>query len=168
MTTDVFISYSRHNEDFVRKLFNALLDEGRDNKDIWVDWEDIPLTADWWEEIQRGIEGADTFVFVISPDSLQSPIVHMEINHARQYGKRIVPVVHQDAEVETALGALAARKLDDLTLDRLAGRDIMQMVRDNWQVLSRHNWLFFREEDDFDTAFNDLLGAIAVDLQHVR
>ena len=25
---------------------------------VWVDWEDIPLSADWWKEIQAGIDGA--------------------------------------------------------------------------------------------------------------
>ena len=57
---EVFISYSRKDESFVRKLDAALRAHGRDP---WIDWEDIPLTADWWSEIQAGIEGADSFVF---------------------------------------------------------------------------------------------------------
>ena len=31
------------------------------------DWEDIPLTANWWEEIEAGIEGVGEIAF-----SLQS------------------------------------------------------------------------------------------------
>ena len=38
--TDVFISYSRKDGDFARRLTNALTASGRD---VWVDWEDIPL-----------------------------------------------------------------------------------------------------------------------------
>ena len=41
---DVFISYSRHDGDFVRRLHDALRELG---KDPWVDWEDIPATAPW-------------------------------------------------------------------------------------------------------------------------
>ena len=63
---DVFISYSRRDTDFVRRLHEALNARGRDT---WVDWEDIPLTAEWWEEIKTGIEATDSFVFIISPDS---------------------------------------------------------------------------------------------------
>ena len=39
---------------------------------MWVDWEDIPPTAEWMREVEVAIEGADTFVFVLSPDSLKS------------------------------------------------------------------------------------------------
>ncbi len=46
--TDIFISYSRQNSPFVKRLFEALAEQKRDT---WVDWEGIPLTADWWAEI---------------------------------------------------------------------------------------------------------------------
>ena len=47
---DVFISYSRKDKEFVRSLHEAL---ARHNRDTWVDWEDIPLTADWLKEIPK-------------------------------------------------------------------------------------------------------------------
>ncbi len=34
--------------------------------------------------------------------------------------------------------------------------------------LRKHNWLFFQESDDFDSAFCSLLEAIATDLDHVK
>ena len=64
--SDVFISYSRRDIDFVRHLFDQL--KARD-REAWADWQDIPPTADWLAEIYSGIEAADTFLFVISPDS---------------------------------------------------------------------------------------------------
>jgi hypothetical protein len=39
---EVFISYAREDKDFVQKLHNALAGL---NRDTWVDWEGIPLTA---------------------------------------------------------------------------------------------------------------------------
>ena len=90
---DVFISYSRQDEPFVRRLHQAFVQRERD---VWVDWEDIPLTADWWREIQGGIESADTFIFVISPDSAQSEVCYNEADYASENNKRIVPIVYRD------------------------------------------------------------------------
>jgi hypothetical protein len=49
----VMISYSRKDLAFVRKLFEGLLARGFAKEEIWVDWEGIPLTADWMAEITR-------------------------------------------------------------------------------------------------------------------
>jgi hypothetical protein len=56
---DVFISYAREDRDFARRLHDAL---ARVNRDTWVDWEGIPPTAEWLNEICYGIESSDTFV----------------------------------------------------------------------------------------------------------
>jgi len=42
--SDVFISYSRKDVDFVRKLFERL---EKSERESWIDWEDMPVTADW-------------------------------------------------------------------------------------------------------------------------
>ena len=75
---DVFISYSRVDQSFVKVLNQAL---NQSQYDAWVDWEDIPLTADWWKEIQAGIDAANTFIFVISPDSVLSKVCRQEIDY---------------------------------------------------------------------------------------
>ena len=49
----VFVSYSRKDIDFVRRLHAALADLGRET---WVDWEGIPPTADWMQQIAAAIE----------------------------------------------------------------------------------------------------------------
>jgi len=131
---DVFISYSRKDKNFVQKLHEGLT---QSQKDSWVDWEDIPLTADWWAEIQAGIEESDTFVFVISPDSVDSKVCHQEIDHAVQHNKRLIPIVYRYSDG----------------------------VPD---ALSHLNWIFFRETDDFDAAFEKLLEAMETDLDWVK
>jgi len=45
---DVFISYSRRDKEFVARLHEALDSHG---KQAWVDWEDIPPSAEWLREI---------------------------------------------------------------------------------------------------------------------
>lgn len=45
---ELFISYSRHDAAFVRRLCDALAARQRE---VWVDWNDIPPTAAWRNEI---------------------------------------------------------------------------------------------------------------------
>lgn len=163
----VFISYSRQDTDFVRRMVDALKAHERDT---WVDWEDIPLTANWWQEICAGIEGANTFLFVISPASLSSPVCNLEIAHAVQYHKRLVPIVRVPVDESEAFATLAARPPDETLKNTLAGRDILTLARDNWSALARHNWLFFSGEDqnEFDANFARLLDAIDTDLEYVH
>ncbi|NWG16436.1 MAG: TIR domain-containing protein [Chloroflexi bacterium] len=137
--SDVFISYSRKDGEFMRRLHESLAAQ---KKDIWVDWEDIPLTADWWREICAGIEAADTFMFIISPDSINSEVCRKEIDHAVQHNKRFVPILH--------------RELTDA--ERAAAHP----------AINAHNWIYFRAQDDFNVAVNYLMAAVETDLTHVR
>jgi hypothetical protein len=76
---DVFISYSRKDTDFVRRLHESL---GQHNRDIWIDWQDIPPTAEWLKEIFASIEAADNFLFVVSPDSCACEMCREEVAYA--------------------------------------------------------------------------------------
>ena len=72
----LFISYSRKDIETARKLTKAFEGQGLD---FWIDWEGIPPTVDWWKEIEKGIEEADIFLFLISPDSTKSKVCRQEI-----------------------------------------------------------------------------------------
>ena len=63
---DVFLSYSRRDGKFVRRLASALQDRG---KEVWVDVDGIRDAEVFPEALRRAIESSDAFVFVISPDS---------------------------------------------------------------------------------------------------
>jgi hypothetical protein len=134
---DVFISYSRKDSAFVRRLHEALTAAGRDS---WVDWEDIPPTAQWRSEIYAAVEAADAFVFIISPDSLASKVCGEEVAHAVQHNKRIIPLLY--------------RPPDDTThID---------------EAIASHNWIYCRDSDDFDAALQTLNTALDTDLSYVR
>src|SRR5690606_16674624 len=135
--TDVFISYSRKDEVFGRKLYDELT--GKQKRHVWMDWRNIPEGEAWWHEICKGIQEADNFVLVLSSDSLASPVCNLEICEAIKHNKRIIPILRRDTDAATAFGALAARQLSEFQLKLLAGRDIMVIARDNWQQVSAIN-----------------------------
>src|SRR5687767_14824337 len=136
---DIFISYSRRDGDFSKKLHQMFSGQ---QKDIWVDWEDIPLTSDWWTEIKRGIETSDNFVLIMSPDSIGSPVCQLEIEYARQMNKRIVPLFHRDPQFEEANRSLVERaKVDEHLRRMLEGKDVERLLEDNKKVLATLNWV---------------------------
>ena len=85
---DVFVSYSRRDSEFVRRLADSVSERG---KDVWLDTEGIPDAEVFPEAIKRAIEGSDAFVFVITPSSVGSAYCENEVEYARDLQKRIVP-----------------------------------------------------------------------------
>ena len=126
--SDVFISYSRRDEKFVRRLVEALAEQGRR---CWVDWRDIRPSAEWMAEVNAAIDSTDAFVFVISADSVRSEICREELERAVADNKRILPVVARDVDAEEVP-----------------------------EPATRRNWIFFREEDDFEKSLERLLKAL--------
>src|SRR6476660_652572 len=101
---EVFISYSRKDKEFVRRLDEALKRRGRE---AWVDWESIRPTEEFMQAIYGAIEGADTFVFVLTPDSIASEVCRREIAHATVHNKRMVPIVAREVDAQTVPEPLA-------------------------------------------------------------
>jgi len=134
--SDVFISYSRRDRAVVERLAQALEARGRT---AWVDWADIPPTAEWMQEIRSAIDAADTVVAILSPDSARSPVCGEELDAAVSANKRIVPVVVRE---------VAAAEVPP--------------------ELSKRNWLFLRETDDFEADVNTLVETLDTDLEATR
>src|SRR5215217_1843832 len=133
---DVFISYAREDQQFVRKLQDALEDHKRNT---WIDWKDIPLTAKWKEEVFSAIDNSDSFAAVISPDFIVSKPCKEELDHAAHDTKRMVPLWHRDVADEDVPPDLAA-----------------------------HQYVYLRENDDFEDSLERLLEALDTDMEWVR
>jgi WD40 repeat protein len=129
--SEAFVSYSRADRAFVRRLHEGLSARGLS---VWVDFEDIPPTAEWLAELHTGIERAQAFLFVISPDSLASEMCQIEVLHALEHGKRIVPILRRPADVGPPL-----------------------------EELSRPQWIDAREDHEFDLALATVLQALETD-----
>ena len=135
LLTDIFICYSRRDASFVRRLSEALEQAG---KDIWVDWQDIPPSADWMERIYQAIENARTFVLVLSPDSLESEVCERELAHAAAQNKRILPLVAENVDPRMVPAAAA-----------------------------RHQWVSFTSDGGFEGALPKLFDALETDPEWV-
>lgn len=133
----IFVSYSRKDINFAQKIVNILAD----NKlDTWIDWKSIPKGEDWEQEIYHGIEGADVFLFLISPDSVTSQMCKKEIAYAVKNGKRILPIVIRDTE-----------------------------LKDIHTEISKRNWIFCRDgQDDFIKAIEETLKTIHTDYEWLK
>ncbi len=136
-TSSVFISYSRRNKAFAAKLNDSLDNSGID---AWVDWEGIPLSSDWMDEITRPIEGADAFLFIITPDSLASEVCAQELELGLKYNKKLVPILHIEPEKGSTMH----------------------------DALASTNWVYLRETDDYDATLPALIDTIHTDLGWVR
>lgn len=140
--SDVFVSYRRLDVEFVKRLVEDLQ---KDDKEVWVDWEDIPPGIEGFaDEIKRGLEGADTFIAVLSPDYLDSTYcVDMELAYAAKLKKKIIPIV--------------LKKFDDHKIPESIGHI---------------NWIYFTphagQDNTYEESFPKILDVMHTDLDHVR
>lgn len=138
--TDVFISYSRVNSEFARKLNDELQLNG---KITWFDQESIASGADFAAEIKQGIANADNFVFIISPPAIESDYCAEEVNLARQQNKRIIGLLYEEVDTDG----------ESWRNSGLAGK----------------HWIDVRPEPgDFDSDLGELLQALEYDRAYIR
>jgi formylglycine-generating enzyme required for sulfatase activity len=161
---DIFVSYSHENSDFGRHLHTRLTEQKRD---VWMDWEDIPPTVEWWNRIRDGILTSDNFVTIISPNSIASPICNLEIAYARQLGKRILPILYSDTDEKEAFVNLVTHPQTEFQRALLQSQDLLAIARDNWNTLAAINWIKFNNSADFEERFSVLLNAIDTDFKYV-
>ncbi len=151
-SANVFISYSRKDKDFAVRLTDALKAAG---KQSWIDWDNIPLTAQWQDQVNQGIDSTDVFVIVVSRNSLVSEHCNKEMEKARLQHKRIVPVVLQEIDIKAVAGEWFQKPWE-------------QMARDNWAEIQKWQWLTFQENDDFTQSLAKLIVMIDKDLNYVQ
>lgn len=83
----IFVSYARVDKPFCIQIVDTL--------DVHETWYDQRLYAgqNWWKEILRRLDWCESFVYLLSPDSIASEYCSKEFELAQSLGKHIVPVL---------------------------------------------------------------------------
>ena len=87
--TYVFISYSKKNRAYARKLADYLLERGFD---VWID-DRIDFGTNWEREIFKAIDGCAAFVVIMTPELYESDWVQRERLHAEARKKPPLPLL---------------------------------------------------------------------------
>jgi TolB-like protein/tetratricopeptide (TPR) repeat protein len=111
----VFICYAHDDKAVVYPEITWLHDQGAN---VWYD-EGISPGEEWSEELGQAIDGAERFVYFVSPQSVASKHCRNELNFAQNHDKAILSVYLEETElpsgVELVIGASQAIVKPDLS-----------------------------------------------------
>ena len=152
---DAFISYGRaDSKAFAKQLNDRLVAASRE---IWFDFDDIPLGVDYQNQIDAGIEEADNFIYIIAPHSVNSPYCNKEVELALRCHKRIIPILH----VEKISQELWQQRNVEGTAEQWEAyqtKGAHSSFPNMHPEIAKINWIYCREGlDDVDKAFEGLL-----------
>lgn len=99
----IFISYSRKDIDFVRKLAGDLESAGYD---VWWDITDLRGGDDWVNTIPLAISSSQYVIVVLTPNSIESEWVRKEYTQALSLRKKIIPIMLVPCSVPFALNTI--------------------------------------------------------------
>jgi hypothetical protein len=105
----IFVCYARVDKPFCREVVRVI-----DHHEVFVD-DRFYAGDDWWEIILDRLAWCDVLIFLISLNSLKSVYCKRELNIAMQLGKRIVPLLLDDAALKHIPKSLSKFHWVDLT-----------------------------------------------------
>jgi uncharacterized membrane protein len=97
---EVFISYSRADQEFVLKLAKDMRQRG---VDLWLDQLDLKPGGRWDDQIQAALQKCTYLLVVLSPTSVKSQNVKDEIGFAIDEGDTVIPILYQPTAVPLRL-----------------------------------------------------------------
>ena len=99
----IFISYSRKDIDFVRKLAGDLESAGYD---VWWDLTDLRGGDDWVKTIPAAIASSQYVIVVLTAEAVESEWVRKEYTQALSLHKKIIPILLKPGNVPFALNTI--------------------------------------------------------------
>ena len=112
---DVFISYSRQNNEEMQWLYDALTEAGLR---VWNDAELTPGTADWQLALERAIEDTAVTVAILSPSAKQSEWVKRELTYSNIHKKPIFSILVEGSQQTSLPILLSGSEYADAQQDR--------------------------------------------------
>jgi hypothetical protein len=112
-TLKIFISHSSHDKWVARQLSQALIADGHET---FLDEKDIRTGESIDTSIQKHLETSDHLLLLLSPASLKSHWVFIELGGAKALKKHIVPVLFHVAgnEIPQSISQLLARDINEI------------------------------------------------------
>jgi formylglycine-generating enzyme required for sulfatase activity len=94
----LFVSHARVDKPYCVQIVDVL-----DVHNVWYDRR-LHAGMKWWEEIQKRIAWCDGFIYLLSPESIESEYCQKEFKIARDTGKHIFPVlIHPEVDLPEEL-----------------------------------------------------------------
>jgi hypothetical protein len=103
----VFISYSRGDDDWARSFAEALAQRG---VRVWLDEFRVNAGESFRDAVEVGLRESDVLVALIDPASSLKPNLFFELGAAIGLGKRIVPIVPRELDSSKLPFDLRSRK----------------------------------------------------------
>lgn len=98
MQRDVFISYSRKNMERVMEIKSQI--DSQCDTECWIDLKGIESGSEMFlRDIVGGIDACKVFLFMLSRESMESEYALLELNYAKEQGKRVVLVNIDDCRM---------------------------------------------------------------------
>jgi tetratricopeptide (TPR) repeat protein len=156
---DVFISYSTRDNGEEQGRFITSIKDSMESAglEVWMDATDMETGMEWWPQIETHIERSDNFVFIVSPNSLNSEWCHKEIAHARNQAKRTISVVYQPVDPRELLAGWFEKPFE-------------ASARENLTYLRRGQWLdeYSRQAGSLQALIDRLLFLAQNDLECIK
>jgi hypothetical protein len=100
---NIFVSYSRHDLEWVRQLVTDLEAAGLP---AWLDVHNLEPGVVWDTEIERALHGTNILLAILSEHSAESRNVLDEINFALSRNRLVVPVLYRNCQIPYRLARL--------------------------------------------------------------
>jgi len=134
--TEAFICQAPEDHDIAINIANNLM---RKSFTIWIRNEEMTEDDERIKKVIRnGIEEADNFIFIISPDSVHAERRVEELDYAVSLNKRIIPLLAEETEISSIPQSIRHLKLIDFSTPN----------NSNYYI------------NKFNTGFNQLLGIL--------
>lgn len=141
--TQVFLAYAQADAevmDTVRRLLR------RQGFTVWSSQTDIPTGETFKQVVNQGIEEADTMVYLLSPDSLQSQYCEYELDYAVSLSKRVIPILVRPLAAAAVSPAIQALQYIDFT-DNIKPEDYLQDENELIKTLNQDAAYYARHKD---------------------
>jgi hypothetical protein len=130
-----FLSYSRQDQEFARKLARDLADAG---KSVFFDQDSIPPGVDWTAAIQAALDGCSCLLILLSPHSIASRNVLDETRFALDNNKRVVPILMSECKIPFWIHRIEHVDFTGTYQDAF-GRLVREIAREPARILAVEN-----------------------------